>query len=204
MDGHHYNWDKDTRLLPQPQTSVGAVNKYRVGKRLETKEPDIQEPYTRKPKSLILEYLETKEPYIRNRQDKEAWERLQKENQIMQRKLRDVKREPPSTFHAANGYKSLQAGKQMVKRGKEQAPMPGTNHYVDGRAWPPTMPDKSDEEHVRPDFKEKERVMTIGNEMIHKKLVDVYKTQKHALGLAALSNKQDKVWTRPAHTLCSL
>jgi len=65
---------------------------------------------------------------------------IQKANQVFARKLSDMKREPPSQFHAPNGYKSLRGARPQGKQ--RSAAMPGREISKPQVEWP-APPDES-------------------------------------------------------------
>jgi hypothetical protein len=119
-----------------------------------------------------------REPYIKNRLDKEQQRQIEKRNAQISRALEGVRNEPPSTWHAPRGYQSLKG--PSMQQGKKKGTMPGTQHYVDVPAWPPSSAPHS--------LRDKEqREISIENERMKKKLQVLNLQQSPEYSNSALS-----------------
>ncbi|GFR49430.1 hypothetical protein Agub_g11487, partial [Astrephomene gubernaculifera] len=122
-------------------------------------------------------YSSQQAPFRRNRADAERWAQVVADNAVLARKLRDIGREPPASYHAPRGYQSVRGGKQIkqARTGKPQNGMPETPHYMPPTAWPPLEPAH---EIVRQPKAQRE--LTACNAHLAAKLREVYR--KHHVG----------------------
>ncbi|GIL89137.1 hypothetical protein Vretimale_16175 [Volvox reticuliferus] len=132
-----------------------------------------------------VDYARQQPPYQRNRVDSERWAQIAADNAVMAKKLLDVRREPPASFHAPRGYQSVRGGqrRRQERAGKAQSDMADTLHYVPPTPWPPTEP-----AHQTVRQSKAQREIDIANGHMASKLRETYRhhgdslLEKHKLG----------------------
>jgi hypothetical protein len=109
---------------------------------------------------------------------------VERDNNTMNRKLSEIRREAPNNFHSPNGYDSLRGGKQVKKQreGLPSGKMTGTTTHKDVVAWPPTAASANERQR-------RTRLAAVRqeNQRIHSKLVTTYRSQERSSAEKAAS-----------------
>lgn len=112
---------------------------------------------------------------LRNRTEQTRWQTEKHANSVLARKLLDIRREPPSAFHAPNMYKSLSCGtvRKACAKGRAPSAMTCTQHCSPSSAWPPAANETVHQLQTRASKK-----VMAENANLHKKLNETYNKRK--------------------------